>query len=66
MNLKQYSDRELLESIYLLLVQAVGKLNRIDDDSKEFFINVVADLFSDKLQINRNGHTSIQKQDATV
>ena len=42
--MKHMTDRELLEWIYTMQVQILQKLNKMDDDSKEFGINVAADL----------------------
>ena len=44
------TDRELLEKVYVLLLQVYQKIDRMDDDNKEFGINVAADLFSNALQ----------------
>ena len=44
------TDRELLERIYLLLLQIYQKVDRIDDDNKEFSMNLAADLLGDVLQ----------------
>ena len=41
------SDRELLEAIYVLLIEVHRKLDRIDDDERQLGINVFANLFSD-------------------
>ena len=41
------SDRELLEAIYVLLLEVHRKLDRIDDDERQLGINVFANLFSD-------------------
>lgn len=50
MNLTNYSDRELLEAIYGLLIRVHNKLDRIDDDERQFGINLAADLFGTLLQ----------------
>lgn len=38
------SDRELLEQIYMLLLQINVKVSEIDNDSKQFGMNLAADL----------------------
>lgn len=43
------TDRELLEQIYMLLVQIYNKVSEIDDDSKQFTMNVLANLVGDTL-----------------
>lgn len=47
---KCFSDRELLEKIYSLLMEVHRKLDRIDDDERQFGINVAADLFGTLIQ----------------
>lgn len=44
------SDRELLEQIYLLLLQINVKVSEIDNDSKTFDMNLAADLLGTMLQ----------------
>ena len=44
------SDRELLENIYVLLLEVHRKLDRIDDDERAVAINLFADLLSNRLQ----------------
>lgn len=48
------SDRELLESIYVLLIEVHRKLDRIDDDDRAVAINLFADLLSNRLQKKSN------------
>ena len=43
------TNRELLEQIYLLLVQIYSKVNEIDNDEKQFNMNVLANLAGDYL-----------------
>ena len=43
------TDRELLEQIYLLLVQIYNKVKEIDNDEKQFNMNVLANLVGDSL-----------------
>ncbi len=50
------SDRELLEQIYMLLLQINVKVSEIDNDSKQFGMNLAADLLGnmmDDLSNNR-------------
>lgn len=57
--LSHMTDRELLEQIYILLLQLYSRVDRIDDDNKEFSMNLAADLLGDVLQKNvfNNGTT---------
>lgn len=48
--LAHMSDRELLEQIYLLLLQINVKVSEIDNDSKTFGMNLAADLLGTMLQ----------------
>lgn len=48
------SDRELLEAIYVLLLEVHRKLDRIDDDERQLGINVFANLFSDIIHKKSN------------
>lgn len=48
------SDRELLENIYMLLLEVHRKLDRIDDDERAVAINLFADLLSNRLQKKSN------------
>lgn len=54
MELKHLTDRELLENIYILLIEVHRKLDRIDDDERQLGINVFANLFSDIVQRKSN------------
>ena len=54
MDLKHLPDRELLEEIYILLLEVHRKLDRIDDDDRQVAINLFADLLSDRLQKKSN------------
>lgn len=45
----QFTDRELLENIYVLLLQIWNKVKEIDNDDKQFTMNVLANLVGDKL-----------------
>ena len=47
--MEQLTDRELLEHIYLLLLQILNKVNEIDNDDKQVSMNVFANILADKL-----------------
>ena len=53
-DLRYLSDRELLEAIYILLLEVHRKLDRIDDDERAVAINLFADLLSNRLQKKSN------------
>lgn len=55
--LTHMTDRELLEQIYILLLQLYSHIARIDDDNKEFSMNLAADLLGDVLQNKIYGKT---------
>ncbi len=44
MDIKLLSDRELLERIYTMLQYVVVKVTEIDNDDKQFGMNLAADL----------------------
>lgn len=52
--LAHMTDRELLEQIYLLLLQINVKVSEIDNDTKQFDMNVAANLVGDALMMNNN------------
>ena len=52
--LAHMADRELLEQIYLLLLQINMKVSEIDNDTKQFGMNVAANLVGDALMMNNN------------
>ena len=54
MDIRNLSDRELLENIYILLLEVHRKLDRIDDDERQVAINLFADLLSNRLQKKSN------------
>ena len=54
MELRNLTDRELLENIYILLIEVHRKLDRIDDDERAVAINLFADLLSNRLQKKSN------------
>lgn len=45
----QFTYRELLENIYVLLLQIWNKVKEIDNDEKQFSMNLLANLVSTKL-----------------
>ena len=47
--LNNITDRELLENIYVILLQILNKVNEIDKDDKQFTMNVLANLVGDTL-----------------
>lgn len=47
--LNNMTDRELLENIYVILLQILTRVNEIDDDSKQFTMNVLANLVGETL-----------------
>lgn len=56
------SDRELLEQIYLLLLQINVKVSEIDNDSKTFGMNLAADLMGIILQDTKVNNIKQQKE----
>lgn len=54
MDLRYLSDRQLLENIYILLLEVHRKLDRIDDDERTLGINLFADILSSRLQRKSN------------
>lgn len=52
--LAHMTDRELLEQIYLLLLQINVKISEIDNDTKQFGMNVAANLVGEALMMNNN------------
>lgn len=53
-NLTHLTDRQLLENIYILLLEVHRKLDRIDDDERTLGINLFADLLSSRIQRKSN------------
>lgn len=47
--LREMTDRELLEDIYVMLQQVLIKVSEIDNDEKQFSMNLLADLVGTKL-----------------
>ena len=52
--LAHMTDRVLLEQIYLLLLQINVKVSEIDNDTKQFGMNVAANLVGEALIANNN------------
>lgn len=52
--LAHMTDRGLLEQIYLLFLQINVKVSEIDNDTKQFGMNVAANLVGDALMMNNN------------
>ena len=52
--LAHMTDRELLEQIYLLLLQINVKVSEIDNDTKQFGMTVAANLVGEALIANNN------------
>ena len=47
------TDRELLEQIYILLLRVYDKVKEIDNDEKQFGMNLLADLVGTTLTNSR-------------
>lgn len=56
------SDRELLEQIYTLLLQINVKVSEIDNDSKQFGMNLAADLLGNMMDDLSNNNRKQQKE----
>lgn len=56
------SDRELLEQIYMLLLQINVKVSEIDNDSKQFGMNLAADLLGNMMDDLSNNNRNQQKE----
>lgn len=56
------SDRELLEQIYMLLLQINVKVSEIDNDSKQFGMNLAADLLGNMMNDLSNNNRKQQKE----
>ena len=52
--LAHMTDRELLEQIYLLLLQINVKVSEIDNDTTQFGMNLAANLVGEALIANNN------------
>ena len=51
MNLNKYTNRQLLEAIYLLLCMQQVKIAEIDNDEKQMTMNTIANLIGDAIII---------------
>lgn len=60
--LMHITDRELLEQIYLLLLQINVKVSEIDNDTKQFGMNLAADLVGNMLDDQVMGNRRNNKQ----
>lgn len=60
--LAHISDRELLEQIYLLLLQINTRVSEIDNDAKVFGMNLAADLMGIILQDTKVNNIKQQKE----
>ena len=60
--LAHMSDRELLEQIYILLLQVNLRVSEIDNDSKQFGMNLVANLLSNMMDDMSNNNRKQQTQ----
>ena len=47
--LNNMTERELLENIYVILLQILNKVSEIDKDDKQFTMNVLANLVGDRI-----------------
>lgn len=56
------SDRELLEQIYMLLLQINVKVSEIDNDSKQFGMTLAADLLGNMMDDLSNNNRKQQKE----
>lgn len=52
--LAHLTDRDLLEQIYLLLLQVNLRVSEIDNDSKQFGMNLAADLLGTMMEDQKN------------
>lgn len=55
--LENISSRDLLEHIHVMQLQILNKLNKMDDDGKEFALNLLADLIGSKI---------VERQDSVI
>lgn len=61
--LMHMTDRELLEQIYLLLLQINVKVSEIDNDTKQFGMNLAADLVGNMLDDQVSNRRNNNKKD---
>lgn len=55
MNLKSLTDRELLEGIYTMLQEVLAKVSEIDNDDKQFGMNLAANILSSMVYAVKTG-----------
>lgn len=58
-DLSRFSDRELLEGIYTMLIHVYNKIN---DDNEQLAINVMADLLGSMITTTGYGQERIQEK----
>lgn len=47
--LKLMSDRDLLESIYVLLLSISQRLHSTEENTNDFMMNIIANIFADRM-----------------
>lgn len=47
--LKLVSDRDLLEAIYVLLLSISQRLHSTEENTNDFFMNIMANIFADRM-----------------
>lgn len=55
MDVKLLTDRELLEGIYTMLQQVLSKVSEIDNDDKQFGMNLAANILSSMVYTAKTG-----------
>lgn len=61
--LAHMTDRDLLEQIYMLLLQIYARVSEIDNDEKQFGMNLAANLVGDYLDDFKNLIRNDQRRD---
>lgn len=59
--LKHLTDRELLERIYILLVQMSKRLNSPEENTNDFMMNIVANILADRMINTDYGTQAVQR-----
>lgn len=59
--LKYLTDRELLECIYILLVQMSKRLNSPEENTNDFMMNIVANILADRMINTDYGTQAVQR-----
>lgn len=54
-NVSNLSDRQLLETIYALLIHLLHKVESPEENVNDFTMNVIANVFADRLLNGRYG-----------